>query len=95
MVELVKNGAYLLAGRQLVAAEGQTAESLAKAAQEAGVQVAGEQLAKEAARQNTIASGIIKSHDIGGKEGLSLKFDALTSHDITFVGIIQTAMASG
>ena len=50
---------------------------------------------KEAAR-NTIAYSILKDHNTSGNmEELKIKFDKLTSHDITFVGIIQTARASG
>lgn len=51
---------------------------------------------KEDASKNTIAYGILESHNTSGNmEKLKLKFDKLTSHDITFVGIIQTARASG
>ncbi|MBR2275392.1 MAG: hydratase, partial [Lachnospiraceae bacterium] len=51
---------------------------------------------KEAARQGTIAYGILKKHNTAGNmEKLQIRFDKLTSHDITFVGIIQTARASG
>ncbi|MDR1660236.1 MAG: hydratase [Desulfovibrio sp.] len=49
-----------------------------------------------AARQNTLAGRILAAHDISGEPGtLRLRFDALASHDITYVGIIQTARASG
>ena len=52
--------------------------------------------APERARERTIASSILRSHNRGTDPGkLRLKFDALISHDITFVGIIQTARASG
>ena len=48
------------------------------------------------AREKTIAYRILRAHDIsGGKDTLALRFDALISHDITYVGIIQTARASG
>ncbi len=48
------------------------------------------------ARKNTISYGILKAHNISGKEDkLMLRFDSLVSHDITYVGIIQTARASG
>ena len=48
------------------------------------------------AREKTIAYSILRAHNRGGDPGkLRLKFDALISHDITFVGIIQTAKASG
>ena len=50
----------------------------------------------ETARKNTIAAGILASHNISGdEENLKIKFDAMVSHDITYVGIIQTARASG
>ena len=48
------------------------------------------------ARKNTIAYSILNAHNVGGDEtDLKIKFDALVSHDITYVGIIQTARASG
>ena len=53
-------------------------------------------LSKEEAGKNTIAYGILKDHNTSGSmDKLQIKFDKLTSHDITFVGIIQTARASG
>ena len=52
--------------------------------------------APDAAREKTIAYSILRAHDkSGGGDKMRLKFDALISHDITFVGIIQTAKASG
>ncbi|MDO4648543.1 MAG: hydratase [Eubacteriales bacterium] len=54
------------------------------------------ELNKETGAQKTIAYGILKAHNTSGNmEKLQIKFDKLTSHDITFVGIIQTARASG
>ncbi len=51
---------------------------------------------KEEAKKQTIAYGILKDHNTSGNmEKLQIRFDRLTSHDITFVGIIQTARASG
>ena len=51
---------------------------------------------REEARKGTIAWGILESHNSSGDmENLQITFDALTSHDITYVGIIQTARASG
>ena len=49
------------------------------------------------ARENTIAYQILRAHDVDGSKGdkMRIKFDALMSHDITYVGIIQTARASG
>ncbi|MCR5651675.1 MAG: hydratase [Lachnospiraceae bacterium] len=53
-------------------------------------------LNKDEASKNTIAYGILKNHNTApDMEDLKIKFDCLTSHDITFVGIIQTARASG
>ncbi len=53
-------------------------------------------VSKEDAARNTMAYSILKAHNTSGNmEKLQIKFDKLTSHDITFVGIIQTARASG
>ena len=54
------------------------------------------ELRKEDARKGTIAYSILSAHNTSGNmDKLQIKFDAMTSHDITFVGIIQTARASG
>lgn len=50
---------------------------------------------KEEARKGTMAYRILREHNQGDDENLKLKFDAIASHDITYVGIIQTAKASG
>ena len=53
-------------------------------------------ISPEEARKNTIASSILRAHNVGSDEkALNIRFDALVSHDITYVGIIQTARASG
>ncbi|MCL2671282.1 MAG: hydratase [Clostridiales bacterium] len=53
-------------------------------------------LCRDEARKNTIAHGILAAHNMAeGADALCLRFDALISHDITYVGIIQTARASG
>ena len=53
-------------------------------------------VSKEEAAKSTIAYSILRAHNTSGNmEKLQIKFDKLTSHDITFVGIIQTARASG
>ena len=53
-------------------------------------------LSKEEGKKNTMAYDILQSHNTSGNpEKLKIKFDKITSHDITFVGIIQTARASG
>ena len=55
------------------------------------------QPAPDEARENTITYGILRSHDVDGGKGkkMRIRFDAMVSHDITYVGIIQTARASG
>jgi len=50
---------------------------------------------KQAAIKGTISYGILNSHNSGSENDLKIKFDSLVSHDITYVGIIQTAKASG
>ena len=86
MIQLFSEGAYLVDGTTLVK------ESEAGALK----QLTGEVVSKEEASKNTIAYGILRDHNTSGNmEKLQIKFDKLTSHDITFVGIIQTARASG
>lgn len=78
-MKLYDTGVYLLNGKEIVP------EAEAKLP-----------VSREKAAENTIAYSILKSHNISGNmEKLQIKFDKLTSHDITFVGIIQTARASG
>ncbi|MCL2600474.1 MAG: aconitase family protein, partial [Treponema sp.] len=96
MIEVYGTGAYLLrgaagAGPKIIRDDGETPARLAGA----GVKAPVEALFKEDAKKGTIAHGILSGHDSGDGENLSLKFDSLTSHDITYVGIIQTARASG
>ena len=87
MVRLTETGAYLVNGTVIPDTEG----ALDKAAAAAGRQVS-----KDEAVKNTIAYGILKEHNTADTmDKLKIKFDKLTSHDITFVGIIQTARASG
>ena len=85
MVKLYDGGAYLLNGTQLI-----NEEELSKA-------TAGSTLvAKEEAKKGTIAYSILKNHNTSDNmDHLKLRFDSMASHDITFVGIIQTARASG
>ena len=88
MIKLYDNGVYLLNGTDIVEDSGQA---------EAQIQAkCGEVPSKEQASEGTIAYSILKAHNTsGGMDNLQIKFDKLTSHDITFVGIIQTARASG
>lgn len=84
MIKLYNGGVYLIHGEQLVEGE-QEAE-----------RISGRPVCKEEARKGTIAYSILKSHNTSeDMENLKIKFDAMASHDITFVGIIQTAKASG
>ena len=78
MVELIKEGVYLLHGKEI-------------ATQTAGLP------SPDEAREATITYGILRSHDVDHSKGkkMRIKFDAMMSHDITYVGIIQTARASG
>ena len=88
MVELSSGGAYLVNGETLVtdaeAAEGRLAALTGKAVD------------RETAKKGTIAYSILEAHNTSGNmNNLKLKFESMASHDITFVGIIQTAKASG
>lgn len=87
MVTLYDGGAYLINGTELIP-EGQEVTGYETKT--------GKKLVKEEAAKNTIAYQILQAHNTSGNDKkLQLKFDKLTSHDITFVGIIQTARASG
>ncbi len=88
MVTLSKGGAYLLNGTEVIEVAGDTDELLKSKL--------GRSVSKEEAAKNTIAYNILEQHNTSGNmDKLQIKFDKLTSHDITFVGIIQTARASG
>ena len=88
MIKLYDNGVYLLNGTEIVEDGAQALDAvLAKT---------GRKVTKEEAAKGTMAYGILEAHNTSGNmENLQIKFDKLTSHDITFVGIIQTARASG
>lgn len=89
MIKMYDGGAYLLNGTEIIA-DNNEAEGALKA------KLGNNVPSKEEAAQNTIAYGILKEHNTSGNmEKLKIKFDKLTSHDITYVGIIQTARASG
>ena len=88
MVSLMETGAYLVNGTEIVP---ETADAAALIKNKTGLDIV-----KEEALKNTIAYGILESHNTSDNmDKLRIKFDKLTSHDITFVGIIQTARASG
>ncbi|MDE6025250.1 MAG: hydratase [Lachnospiraceae bacterium] len=87
MIKLYETGAYLLNGTELVEDNGDAKAVLGSK---------GINISKDDAAKNTMAYGILEQHNTSGNmEKLKIKFDKMTSHDITFVGIIQTARASG
>ena len=88
MVKLYDGGVYLVNGTEIVEDN--------RDAQEVLTSKTGYAVSREEAAKNTIAYRILQEHNTSGSmEKLQIKFDKLTSHDITFVGIIQTARASG
>ena len=88
MVQLYDGGAYVLNGTEIIPDTADAAKILAGKM--------GAVPSKEEAKKQTIAYGILRSHNTSDNmEKLKIRFDKLTSHDITFVGIIQTARASG
>lgn len=87
MITLSKGGAYLINGTEVI--EDCPVDELKS-------KLGSKYISKEEAAKNTMAYNILKEHNTSGNmDKLQIKFDKLTSHDITFVGIIQTARASG
>lgn len=87
MIKLYGNGVYLLRGREIISDDGTAPARLR--------QSVGRDISLEEARKGTIAYSILSRHNSGDEKNLRIKFDSLTSHDITSVGIILTARASG
>ena len=88
MVELIKNGCYLLNGTDLVECN-QDGEAVLKSKYNVTPD-------SEKDRKATMAYRILEKHNTSGNmDKLKIKFDAMASHDITYVGIVQTARASG
>ena len=86
MIKLYDGGIYLVNGKEIVPA----------AEAEKVTQLTGTKPCPEEAAKGTIAYSILKSHNISGNmDHLQIRFDSMASHDITFVGIVQTARASG
>ncbi|QTQ14419.1 hydratase [Treponema parvum] len=84
MIKLYEGGAYLFDGIKILSEK------------EAAGELSRRHITKDEAKKGTIAYSILKAHNHSGNmNDLRLRFDAMASHDITFVGIIQTAMASG
>ena len=83
-MKLYDSGVYVVNGKEIMTDATEVQQKTGKA------------VTKEQAAENTIAYGILKKHNTSGNmDKLQVRFDKLTSHDITFVGIIQTARASG
>ena len=88
MIRLSEKGAYLINGTEVVEENAETAAILESKL--------GKAVDKAEAAKGTMAYSILAAHNTSGNmDKLKIKFDKLTSHDITFVGIIQTARASG
>ncbi|HCK88923.1 MAG TPA: hydratase [Erysipelotrichaceae bacterium] len=86
MIRLYDEGIYLVNGTEIVPAS----------QREKIGQLTGKKAVKEDAKKGTIAYSILKAHNCSSDmDALKIRFDELTSHDITYVGIIQTARASG
>ena len=87
-MKLYNGGTYLVNGTELVADSPEAEAQVQK--------LVGRAVTKAEAKKDTIAYGILQQHNTSGNmDKLQVRFDKLTSHDITFVGIIQTARASG
>ena len=88
MIKLSNGGVYLVDGKHLVADDGASESALHA--------LTGNVANRQEAGKGTITYSILESHNTSGNmDNLKLKFDSLASHDLTFVGIIQTAKASG
>ena len=88
MVKLLNGGAYLVNGQEIIEDGAPSAAAIKSKI--------GKEVSADEAKKGTIAYGILSSHNTSGDlNNLKIRFDKLTSHDITFVGIIQTARASG
>lgn len=88
MVKLYDTGVFLIDGKTII----EDNENAGRAMTEAK----GKNISKEEAAKNTMAYGILSNHNTSGNmDKLKIRFDAMASHDITYVGIIQTARASG
>ncbi|MBO4749747.1 MAG: hydratase, partial [Lachnospiraceae bacterium] len=79
MIELLQGGAYLIGGTEVIKDDADAAAAIKAKT--------GKEISKAEAAKNTIAYGILESHNTSGNmDKLKIRFDKLTSHDITFVG---------
>ncbi|MDD4112231.1 MAG: hydratase [Herbinix sp.] len=89
MIKLYDNGVYLINGREII-------EDSPRAILSVSQKINTDNIDKDKAKTGTMAYKILKNHNTSGSmTNLKIKFDKLISHDITYVGIIQTARASG
>jgi len=99
MVEVIAKGTYIYRGKSILGYENEySIETLGQTLKENGEDTSNlsKSLEKEEASKNTIAYNILTQHNTSNdSENLKIKFDSLASHDITYVGIVQTAKASG
>lgn len=87
MIKLYEHGVYLLNNKEIVEDDGNAAAILAKHGKTQDI---------NQAKKGTISDSILTKHNTSNNEDkLKIKFDAMASHDITYVGIVQTARASG
>lgn len=88
MIKLYDSGVYLLNGNEIIEDNKDTLTQIKSKT--------GKKIDKEEASKNTMSYSILEKHNTSSTmDKLKIKFDAMASHDITYVGIIQTAMASG
>lgn len=88
MIKLYQGGAYLVNGTVVVADDNEAAAKIKG--------ITGKEVSKAEASKETMAYSILEAHNTADNmDKLKIRFDKLTSHDITYVGIIQTARASG
>ncbi len=98
MIKLSDKGTFVLRGQLMLENADQLShDEINKRLTGTGLApLSGQQIAKETARAGTIAHQILAAHNLSGDlRNLQIRFDSLASHDITFVGVIQTARASG
>lgn len=88
MIKLYEGGTYLIDGKEIIEDSNNVLTQIKNKT--------GKDITKQEASKNTIAYSILEAHNTSNNmDKLKIKFDAMASHDITYVGIIQTAMASG
>ena len=88
MIKLYDSGVYLLDGKTIIEDNINAEKEIASAK--------GANVTKDECAKNTMAYGILNKHNTSGTmDKLKIRFDAMASHDITYVGIVQTARASG